>query len=275
MSTPTGDSGGDKWIDRIVKLLAKAESTTPEEAEALTEKAEYLAIKYSVDRAALAAKRLGGDRPEDIIERKMEFTGIYAQQSRQLVSYIASALGNVRTFYSEIERPTRGKNGKTKWVKVTTSHMVGFQSDVEIVIMLATSLQIQCHRAELSWWKTERDQLAELERLGYGKTTAMDKFKMRRSFFIGFNDKVYERLYALHRRTVKEEETKTPGTEIALRDRRTTVDTHMAQNYRLSKGRRSTLSVTHGGFTAGAQAGATANLNQTGLGGEGRRQLGG
>ena len=55
----------DKLLDRVRKLLAKAEdaSVTPPEAEALTAKAAELMAKYGIDRALLAAARPETDAP--------------------------------------------------------------------------------------------------------------------------------------------------------------------------------------------------------------------
>jgi Protein of unknown function (DUF2786) len=55
----------DKLLDRVRKLLAKAEdeSCTPPEAEALTAKAAELMAKYGIDRALLAAARPETDAP--------------------------------------------------------------------------------------------------------------------------------------------------------------------------------------------------------------------
>jgi hypothetical protein len=55
----------DKLLDRVRKLLAKAEdeSVTPPEAEALTAKAAELMAKYGIDRALPAAARPETDTP--------------------------------------------------------------------------------------------------------------------------------------------------------------------------------------------------------------------
>ena len=55
----------DKLLDRVRKLLAKAEdeSCTPPEAQALTAKAAELMAKYGIDRALLAAVRPETDPP--------------------------------------------------------------------------------------------------------------------------------------------------------------------------------------------------------------------
>ncbi len=55
----------DKLLDRVRKLLAKAEAerVTPPEAQALTAKAAELMAKYGIDRALLAAARPETDAP--------------------------------------------------------------------------------------------------------------------------------------------------------------------------------------------------------------------
>ena len=55
----------DKLLDRVRKLLAKAEDegVTPPEAQALTAKAAELMAKYGIDRALLAAARPETDAP--------------------------------------------------------------------------------------------------------------------------------------------------------------------------------------------------------------------
>ena len=55
----------DKLLDRVRKLLAKAEdeSVTPPEAQALTAKAAELMARYGIDRAMLAAARPETDAP--------------------------------------------------------------------------------------------------------------------------------------------------------------------------------------------------------------------
>jgi len=67
-------------VELIAKLLAKAERTTPEEAEALTEHAERLMVKYGVEQALLDERRARlGQTREEIVQERMLFTGTYAR----------------------------------------------------------------------------------------------------------------------------------------------------------------------------------------------------
>ena len=70
-------------LDLIAKLLAKAEQTTPEEAEALTEHAERLMVKYGIEQARIDERRARlGQTQEEIVKERMLFTGAYARHAR-------------------------------------------------------------------------------------------------------------------------------------------------------------------------------------------------
>ena len=73
----TEASASDRLLERVRKLLAKAEdeSVTPPEAQALTAKAAELMAKYGIDRALLAA--------ECSAARTLEITAV-AKPSSQL-----------------------------------------------------------------------------------------------------------------------------------------------------------------------------------------------
>lgn len=92
----------EKKIDLIAQMLSKAESTTPEEAEALTAAAERMMIKYAIDQATIDARRaLEGKASEQIVKRKIEFFGMYRQDLLSLGHSVATALGQIRTFQSK------------------------------------------------------------------------------------------------------------------------------------------------------------------------------
>ena len=87
-------------IDLIAKLLAKAESTTPEEAEALTEHAERLMLKYGIEQARIDEQRFrDGGAQDEIVQEQMLFTGAYARDIRELGALIAHALGSLHPLY--------------------------------------------------------------------------------------------------------------------------------------------------------------------------------
>nr|WP_225845506.1 DUF2786 domain-containing protein [Streptomyces sp. HPF1205] len=118
--------GGGKVLGRIRALLAKAESTGyPEEAEALTAKAQHLMARHSIDEALAAgagtgpgARRIGVDRP-------------YEGAKALLLDAVAAA-----------------NRCESVWsADFGFSTVVGHDSDLEAVDLLYTSLLVQADRA--------------------------------------------------------------------------------------------------------------------------------
>ncbi|WP_433890198.1 DUF2786 domain-containing protein [Streptomyces sp. CA-111067] len=128
---PTGSAG--KMLGRVRALLAKAESTGfPEEAEALSAKAQHLMARHSIDAALLAAthgsdagapggpgfRRIGVDRP-------------YEGAKALLLDAVAVA--------NRCEAVWSGDFG--------FSTVVGYEADLDAVELLYTSLLVQADRA--------------------------------------------------------------------------------------------------------------------------------
>lgn len=81
----------DRMITKVMGLLAKAESTTPEEAEALLAKATELMVRHEIDEAMLASAQ--GRLVDEVIEKKITFKGTYALPQRDLMFAIGRAQG--------------------------------------------------------------------------------------------------------------------------------------------------------------------------------------
>lgn len=197
MAKPEGLSP-EEVMDKITKLLAKAESTTPEEAAAITEHAERLMAKYSIDQAVLNSRRAatGEVINEKITRWRFEFTGTYHRGLLYTFEKIASALDFKVMF-------TRGNN----WSSMT---IMGFESDIENGKLLISSLQLQLTAALTEWWKTYD---------GKAYMTPMEKFKARRSFMYAFANGVQHRVWRSKKQLITESEQITPGTALAVRDR--------------------------------------------------------
>jgi len=118
-------------LHKVRSLLAKAESTAfPEEAEALTAKAQQLMGRHAIDRAVLAAGSPGAGRPEG---REVLVEAPYARPKFQLLSVLATA-------------------NRCRAVLETCSGVatvVGFPDDRATVELLYTSLLVQATRAML------------------------------------------------------------------------------------------------------------------------------
>jgi hypothetical protein len=117
-----------RLLDRVRKLLAKAEdeSVTPPEAQALTAKAAELMAKYGIDRALLAAERPETDRPDS---RVLDIDNPWARVKAHLLCGLGSALRGQAILLST---PAGAK-----------VHVFGYQSDLERLDVLYTSVLIQ------------------------------------------------------------------------------------------------------------------------------------
>ncbi|WP_328914086.1 MULTISPECIES: DUF2786 domain-containing protein [unclassified Streptomyces] len=149
--------GASRMLGRIRALLAKAESTGfPEEAEALSAKAQHLMARHSIDEALLSApgsggpgaRRIGVDRP-------------YEGAKALLLDAVAAA--------NRCESVWSGDFG--------FSTVVGHAADLDAVELLYTSLLVQADHA-----------------LHRGKSSRSRDF--RESFLIAYASRVRERLTA-------------------------------------------------------------------------------
>jgi hypothetical protein len=118
----------DRLLDRVRKLLAKAEGegVTPAEAQALTAKAAELMAKYGIDRALLAAARPETDAPAS---RMVVLDNPWNRVKAHLLCGLGAAL-------------------RCQCVLLTARdglrvHMFGYASDLERADVLYTSVLIQ------------------------------------------------------------------------------------------------------------------------------------
>ena len=221
-------------IELIARLLAKAESTTPEEAEALTEHAERLMVKYAIDQAVIDARRAKeGKASESIIEVKIAFEGTYRDALMEMGHCAAMALGQMRTLQSKMGTKT------VLWI-------VGFEGDVKQAETLVRSLHVQALIAQKQWWREN----APAYRFG----SDWDRRKARQDFIIGFGHGVYGRISENRRQEVVEAGN---GTDLVLRDRQSQVD-EFVDGMNLRKGREGNRKqddrAMHGGHKAGRNA---------------------
>lgn len=125
MNEPT-----DRLLDRIRKLMAKAESTTPEEAEALTAKAKELMRTHRITQATL--HQIGENTDEVIFHRiSMPAGANLVKAKRGLLQVIAEANSCQMVIFKQ--------GGYCE--------VIGFEGDTKVVEVLYTSLVIQMQRA--------------------------------------------------------------------------------------------------------------------------------
>ena len=246
MTTMTTDRFTDKTTT-IQRLLAKAESTTPEEAEALTEAAERLMVKHGIDAAMLAAKRQSGE-PEKIVTESVQFSGTYVYGELLMASAVVQAFGTMRVY----------KSGTTSSPHMTL-HIVGFESDVAQAKTLISSLTLQSVVAMRAWWKANREE--------YRWYSESEKKNVRRQFIISFGQGAAERIKAATTEILAESDTE-EGTSnaLVLVNRKSQVDEHLdGSGLRL----RSARGIRGGGrnaHEAGQAAGRVANTGGSAVG---------
>ncbi|QFG04723.1 hypothetical protein SEA_CHICKENKING_54 [Microbacterium phage ChickenKing] len=230
----------EKKIDLIAQLLAKAESTTPEEAEALMEAASKMMAKYMIDQATIDARRAKkGEATEKIVEVRLDFTGAYRGEMLNLCSNVVHGLGTLRGM-----QYTGGKG------KVFSFWLVGFESDVAQAQVLINSLQLQAAVAVRAWWKEGK--------LVYGGRSSYDQEKARRSFVHGFGTGVGTKLRAARAEAVSEAKA---GTELVLVNRKDKVDSYM-EGKATRKARQRNATGQDGAAGMGFRAGQQANTGE-------------
>ncbi|WP_326551976.1 DUF2786 domain-containing protein [Micromonospora sp. NBC_01813] len=127
-----GSDADERQLGRIRALLAKAESTEfPEEAEALSAKAQELMTRYSIDHALLAAADPAGDTAPRPIAVRVGLDAPYEQAKALLLQQVAEA-NRCRSVWS---------------AKLGFATVVGFAGDCESVELLHTSLLVQATTA--------------------------------------------------------------------------------------------------------------------------------
>lgn len=155
-----------RMLTRIRALLAKAEATGyPEEAEALSAKAQELMARHSVDEALLAAEAPAPDAPGAC---RIGVEPPYEQAKAVLLDAVATA-NHCRAVWNE---------------PLGFSTVVGFEADLEAVELLYTSLLVQATHA------MTRAEAAQ--RAGGRKRTKT----FRQSFLAAYAHRVGDRLAA-------------------------------------------------------------------------------
>ncbi len=157
-----------RMLGRIRALLAKAESTQfPEEAEALSAKAQELMARHSIDEALLAAG--SGAPSEGPGACRIGVEGPYESAKALLLDAVAAA-NHCQAVWS---------------AEYGFSTVVGFEADLELVELLYTSLLVQA---------TSAMRRAADEHHARGRSRRTRDF--RESFLIAYAGRISDRLSA-------------------------------------------------------------------------------
>jgi hypothetical protein len=160
----TGGEVDEKALGRVRALLAKAESTEfPDEAEALSAKAQELMSRYSLHQAITEHHR---GRVAAAAGRRLWMDAPYTGAKALLVQVVATA-NRCRAVWSE---------------KLGFITVIGAETDLDLVELLSTSLLVQADRAMLGAGR-------HITRAGTSRTRSF-----RQSFLLAYAGRVGERL---------------------------------------------------------------------------------
>jgi hypothetical protein len=162
-----GRPADTRMLEKVRALLAKAESTTfPEEAEALSAKAQELMARHAIDEAMVGGGASGpGDAPTGV---RVPVDDPYASAKSILLSEVASA-NRCRAVWS-------------KGLGFCT--VMGFDSDLEFVDVLYTSLLVQATSAMVAAG-------SQVDRSGRSRTRSF-----RQAFLLAYATRIGHRLRA-------------------------------------------------------------------------------
>ncbi|AJF69805.1 DUF2786 domain-containing protein [Streptomyces vietnamensis] len=224
---PPAAAGEPRMLTRIRALLAKAEATGyPEEAEALTAKAQELMARHSLDEATLAA---GAPSPETPGAIRIGVEPPYEQAKAILLDAVATA-NHCRAVWNEA---------------YGFSTVVGFEADLDPVELLYTSLLVQ---GTAAMTRAEAEQ-----RAGGRKRTK----SFRQSFLLAYANRLGARLSATSRRVAAEAPTLLP----ALASREVAVGARTDELFPETRTTRVRAAWDEAGWAHGATAADAAGLH--------------
>lgn len=236
----------ERLLDRVRKLLAKAEAegVTAAEAQALTAKAAELMAKYGIDRALLAARQPETDRPGS---RIVEIYNPWARVQAHLLCGLAAALR-----CQCILLPSRAGQ---------RVHIFGYASDLERADVLYTSVLIQM------WHGLAGASVP-------GEAASVRAW--RRSWLLGFAAAVIARVRAAEQNAERSAAAGpagagSPGAALVLADRALVIRQHVATAYPVTRTARVTYSGS--GYGDGYAQGRRADIGAGRVSGRRARAL--
>lgn len=161
------DGPAAKVLARVRGLLAKAEATEyPEEAEALSAKAQELISRYSLDQLLHASAAGPGSGPAPIVPRRLWMEPPYVGAKANLIHQVAIA-NRCSTVVAE---------------RLGFTTVVGVTADLDAVELLSTSLMVQADTAMFAAGR-------QVDRYGGSRTASY-----RRSFLLAYATRIGQRL---------------------------------------------------------------------------------
>ena len=218
----------ENLLRKIRALLTQAEdpAATPAEAEAFSAKAQEMMVRYSIDQALVDAEKPG--TRETPVLRVFPMEEGYTKPKMYLLAGIAGAFST---------NVVRHESGGT-----ATLHIIGFQSDLNLIDTLYTSLLLQGMRALNRERRSDRS--------------------FRTSFWYGFAQRASQRAEDTHKRVTEEVTNHEAGTALVLVERKSEVAEFAADHYRGRRlGKVAGPQVRdHSGYARGTEAANRADL---------------
>jgi hypothetical protein len=173
---PADTAGVDpRVLARVRGLLAKAESTSfPEEAEALSAKAQELMARHALEQAVVAATT--GGTPSTAAVRRMWLDAPYTSAKSSLVHQVAGANRCRAVSLAALDLVT----------------VVGWPTDLDTVELLVTSLLVQAGRAMAA--EGSRAGPGERSDAGSARAGPSRTRSFRHAFLLSYATRIGERL---------------------------------------------------------------------------------
>jgi hypothetical protein len=246
----------EEWAEKIGLLLLKAESTTPEEAEAIYAKAQEMMTKYAIDEAMIAAAA-GGRVDDPITKEEFINVGIYRYPLSQLT---LAVLKNNGIEVIKLRPPNWRKVGDKVYKETEILIGVGYKSDIDRVKVLQTSLMLQAMTAENKWWRENQDLYRHESRDGH---------YVRRQYLFSFANGVNAKLReaTARGREAAEKEYDASSVALVLRDKGVMVREEFERLFPETKKSRTKYKAGDAfAAAAGHEAGRRADVGQPGVG---------
>ena len=246
-------ASSDRILQTIRALLSKAESTTyPDEASALTAKAQELIAAHAIDLALIEEKTGRGA----VSTRIIFIAAPYPKEKYMLLGGVAQANG-CRAIYGldDVQFRDMVRSGEMFSRDGNYATIVGYDSDLDSVELLFTSLLLQAVNIMLSHG-------AQVDGRGRNRTKSF-----RRSFLSGFAWTVSSRLEQA-RSSAADAATEESGPDSVLpvlASRRASVDEAVEEKF-TNLNRLKTSVSNYAGIAAGNDAGNTADLGNARVG---------
>lgn len=227
-------------VRKIEGLLKKAErAATPEEAEAFFGKAQELMTKWSIDAMMLDLER--GEKRETITTQFVQINKSGLHKANVTLLHVIAESNNVKTMWWTPQAH----------IKKAGLELHGFPSDIDNTVMLYNSMMI--HLAKETRKRPDHLLHAETKHLNL----------WRRSFRMGFAQRIGDRLKEKNRASAKEADEASGGNVLPVLLSRSQELAEYWEGVSKGKVRRSNAKYDYSGLSAGRASANRADIGNT------------